>query len=119
MSLFRFSLRLFQPQTPEQIRQIERSIRAEYTTDLPDRKILIHMAIRYVVEESGGWDWYWPLGQQPIQDSWWCPQQPDKLTEQSELVINVKESPLCFHDVGDDYVAKFICPQGNGLVLNR
>ena len=98
---------------------METPIRTEYTTTLPDWQILIHMAIRYVMEDSGGWGWYWPSGQQPIQDTWWCPQQPDNLSEQSEFVLNIGRNPLCFHDVGDDYVAKLICHQGNGLLLNR
>ena len=95
---------------------METPIRAEYTTTLFDGQILIHMAIRYVVEDSGDWNWHWPSGKHPIQGSWWCPHQPDNLSEQSELVLNVGRNPLCFHDVGDDYRAKLICHQGNELI---
>ena len=113
--MFSFSLRLFQPQTPEEILQIESSIRTEYIKALSDRQILIHMTIKHVLDEHDDRNWYWPHGQ-PIQGSWWCPDQPDSSSEQSELVLNVKPNRLCFHDVGEDYPARLICNQGKELI---
>ena len=94
--------------------EIETHVLAEYTTPGGDRKILIHMGIRHVVDGSGR-NWYWPSSEQPIQHPWWCTGQPDSAIDQSELVFNVKQDPVCFHDVGDYYKAYLICNQGKNL----